>query len=69
MSFVLSKHIIPAILSSQDKSLLFAYLSIIAPIGLLHVSLFLLIFEGVLGCYSEISTFGDKQFFRVCVII
>ncbi len=49
----------------EDTGLLYTFLHLIGPFGLLFLNLFLCIFEGILNCYAELAHFGDRLFYLV----
>ena len=45
------------------------FIQLICPMGFMVFNSFLAVFEGILNCYAEIATFGDRLFYLVCLVV
>eukprot|EP00826_Nyctotherus_ovalis_P023330 TRINITY_DN1792_c0_g1_i18.p3 TRINITY_DN1792_c0_g1~~TRINITY_DN1792_c0_g1_i18.p3 ORF type:complete len:119 (+),score=29.01 TRINITY_DN1792_c0_g1_i18:772-1128(+) len=53
----------PTLRNLDDYPLSYSFAKLIAPVALIFFNAFFAIFEGILNCYAEIATFGDRQFY------
>lgn len=53
----------PVLRNLDNISLGIAFVKLICPMAFIFFNCFLAIFEGILNCYAEIATFGDRLFY------